>query len=347
MTWIKDSSDTATAYAYTLTVKEALTVQNGLAVTNGNVTVDDNVVVTNGNLTISKGTVAINTMTMSANSSLAGSINHTGTGYGFVHNTGLWEDVVIAPTAVNRTGPTGGAAIDDNTGFLKFDSDAVEEVCGVIQMPHGWKSGTNVEFHVHAMSDSTIDPSTNNFGTNTDGNCTDHTGPTYLLIGTGVGTAGVAGRYVTITAGTNANVNAHLVSTVVNADAVNLTSDPTNGGNSTDLTWFVYKDLVKWRVGYKVLGAASGAWDQATYTNVDTVMRLVPHTSGNATMQIHDCITVNMEGFQDSCLFCFRLSRMGTNADVDTYEGDAWVGSMDAHYLRNTLGSLAEYGENY
>jgi hypothetical protein len=286
-------------------------------------------------------------VTLSTNHSAYGTITHTGTGYGFVHDTGLWEDLTFPAQSINPVGPTAGADVDQNTGFLRFDANSVEEICGVAQMPHGWKSGTNVVCHIHSMSDSATDPATDPVDSDTDGACSDHTGPAYLMTATGLGTAAPAGRYVTITGGTNANVNAHLVSSVVNADAVNLTSDPTNGGDSTDLAWSVYKDVVQWRFDYKICGAGSVNWDQSTYSNAISVQRFSVHDGGNATMQLHDLTTLDMTGFQDSALVIWRLARVATNAEQDTYLGDAWLASIDFHHKRNTLGSLAEDGENY
>jgi hypothetical protein len=285
--------------------------------------------------------------TLQKNVSALGTITHTGTGYGFVHDTGLWEDLTFPAQSINPVGPTAGADVDQNTGFLRFDANSVEEICGVAQMPHGWKSGTNVVCHIHSMSDSATDPATDPVDSDTDGACSDHTGPAYLMTATGLGTAAPAGRYVTITGGTNANVNAHLVSSVVNADAVNLTSDPTNGGDSTDLAWSVYKDVVQWRFDYKICGAGSVNWDQSTYSNAISVQRFSVHDGGNATMQLHDLTTLDMTGFQDSALVIWRLARVATNAEQDTYLGDAWLASIDFHHKRNTLGSLAEDGENY
>lgn len=96
--------------------------------------------------------------TGTTNSALAGDLHHTGSGYGFVHDTGLWEDLRFPAQGINPPGAESDPDRNTTTGLLMFDDAATETVAGVAQMPHGWKSESNVVPHVHWMATQATPP---------------------------------------------------------------------------------------------------------------------------------------------------------------------------------------------
>lgn len=87
-------------------------------------------------------------------------------------------------------------------------------------------------------------------------------------------------------------------------------------------------------------------WDQSTYPYSSTVDQT--HTAlvgGAAAHEIIEFDDLDMTGYQDSACIAWRLARIG-NAAEDTYTGDVKLLDFDIHYRVNTLGSLAEFGED-
>ena len=103
---------------------------------------------------------------------------------------------------------------------------------------------------------------------------------------------------------------------------------------------------VAWKLEYKVANA--GGDFAATYTDLGTFTDTAEGTVDNDTAARH-LITgfgeIDMTGYTESCVLIFKLSRVGTDAG-DTYAADAAALSFDVHYLVDSLGSTAEYGDS-
>lgn len=85
---------------------------------------------------------------------------YTGAEYGFVHSTGLWEDLRFPATGINPPGAESDPDRSTVTGLLMFDKASTESVVGVAQLPHSWKSGTDIEPHIHVLTDTVTTPVT-------------------------------------------------------------------------------------------------------------------------------------------------------------------------------------------
>jgi hypothetical protein len=77
---------------------------------------------------------------------------YTGDGYGFVHESGLWEDLRFPAQGINPPGAESDPDVSTATGLLLFDKAKTETIAGVAQMPHAWKSGSDVKPHIHWMA---------------------------------------------------------------------------------------------------------------------------------------------------------------------------------------------------
>jgi hypothetical protein len=73
----------------------------------------------------------------------SGNWTYEGESYGFIHATGLWEDLRFPAQAINPPGPTGAPGRSSDTAMLEFDKNATEMLAGAAQMPHSWKSPSN------------------------------------------------------------------------------------------------------------------------------------------------------------------------------------------------------------
>lgn len=91
---------------------------------------------------------------------LGNDLTYYGSAYGFVHDTGLWEDLRFPAAGILKKGPYDPPDDDVDTGSLLFSDSAREAGVVTAQMPHGWKSGTNIEPHLHIISEWGTDPGT-------------------------------------------------------------------------------------------------------------------------------------------------------------------------------------------
>jgi hypothetical protein len=60
-----------------------------------------------------------------------------------------WDDLVLPAAAVNPSGLTSPPAWDSTESAWKFADNANKRIDFVWQMPHRWKEGTSVKFHIH------------------------------------------------------------------------------------------------------------------------------------------------------------------------------------------------------
>jgi len=60
-----------------------------------------------------------------------------------------WDDLRMPATVVNPVGLAGDPDIDTTDGTLLFDKSATEIIFLLVQMPHGWKQGTDLHPHIH------------------------------------------------------------------------------------------------------------------------------------------------------------------------------------------------------
>lgn len=65
-----------------------------------------------------------------------------------VLQTESWDDLRTPASVIPIRGAT-GEPDPDVDGSLLFDKDAVEQCAALFQMPHAWKQGTTVRFHIH------------------------------------------------------------------------------------------------------------------------------------------------------------------------------------------------------
>jgi hypothetical protein len=275
----------------------------------------------------------------------ASDIHYTGANYGFIHDTGLWKDLRFPAQGINPAGSAAPPEVSTTTGMLMFDKAGTEIIAGVAQMPHGWKSASNVSPHVHGMADVSTNPRASATATAADGVTTNSTN--YFTSATG-GFTGHENEYLVITTtGTNSKavVGNYQVQTVVSDTNVLLTTFP--GGNVADdsVTWAIYPDTVALKVDYAVKDVGE-SWDQSTYSAKTKYFQLAAVTAGNAVHQLMDFTHIDMTGKQDSCLIFWRISRIGGDTH-DTYNDDFHLAEFDIHYLANTLGSVAETGDNF
>ena len=285
-------------------------------------------------------------LTVNGDTSTAGDITHTGSSYGFIHDTGLWEDLHFPVQAINPPGAASDPDRDTGTGLLMFDAAATETVVGVGQMPHAWKSESSITFHCHCMSDAATDPRAAATATAADGVCAG--GTVYLTSVTG-GFTGHANEYLVITVtGTNSQavVASYQIASIVSDTNVELVSDPTAGGTADDsVTWAIYPDTVAIQFDYAII-AVDGSWDQSTYSSELIHVQLAAHVGGDAVLQESDFATLDMTGFQDEAHIFWKFSRVGDNGN-DTYGADMHFAALGLNYRRNTMGSLAEGGEDF
>ncbi len=60
-----------------------------------------------------------------------------------------WDDLRFPAQAINPVGGVNPPDLDNTTGALLFDADAVEIIAGIAQMPHAWHQGTTIKPHIH------------------------------------------------------------------------------------------------------------------------------------------------------------------------------------------------------
>ena len=60
-----------------------------------------------------------------------------------------WDDLRAPATGINPAGSAASATVDTEDGSLLFANGQVQTVAITFQMPHTWKVGTDVSFHIH------------------------------------------------------------------------------------------------------------------------------------------------------------------------------------------------------
>lgn len=64
-----------------------------------------------------------------------------------------WEDLRFPATGINPPGGASDADVDNADtpwiGTLLYAANATELACGIAQMPHSWKEGSNIKPHIH------------------------------------------------------------------------------------------------------------------------------------------------------------------------------------------------------
>lgn len=60
-----------------------------------------------------------------------------------------WDDLRAPSSAINPAGSAAAATVDTEDGSLIFSNGQVQTVAISFQMPHAWKVGTDVSFHIH------------------------------------------------------------------------------------------------------------------------------------------------------------------------------------------------------
>lgn len=79
----------------------------------------------------------------------------------FNGNATAWEDVNLDPTSMagGGTAPTSISFSTSTVKIASFVNAATDEVCGMHELPHAWKLGSQISFHCHWC------PTTTNTGT--------------------------------------------------------------------------------------------------------------------------------------------------------------------------------------
>lgn len=78
-------------------------------------------------------------------------ITYASNGYGFVHEAGLWEDLRFPAVGINPPGGDDAPSRNTTDGLLAFSKSANNIIAIQAQMPHMWKSGTNIAPHIHIV----------------------------------------------------------------------------------------------------------------------------------------------------------------------------------------------------
>jgi hypothetical protein len=63
----------------------------------------------------------------------------------------VWDDLRFPAQAINPAGAAAPPAVSSSTGMLEFSGSVDNVIAGSAQMPHAWKYGTNVHFHLHVL----------------------------------------------------------------------------------------------------------------------------------------------------------------------------------------------------
>lgn len=66
-----------------------------------------------------------------------------------------WIDLVINASLINPTGSPSPPTIDNTDGTYLFVNGQVNTATFIFQLPHGWKEGSNISFHIHGCKIST------------------------------------------------------------------------------------------------------------------------------------------------------------------------------------------------
>lgn len=60
-----------------------------------------------------------------------------------------WDDLRAPSSAINPAGSAVAATVDTEDGSLLFANGQVQTVAISFQLPHAWKVGTDISFHIH------------------------------------------------------------------------------------------------------------------------------------------------------------------------------------------------------
>jgi len=60
-----------------------------------------------------------------------------------------WDDLVIPASLINPSGSPSPPMVDNTDGTWLFKEGEVNTTAFTFQMPHSWKQGTNISFHIH------------------------------------------------------------------------------------------------------------------------------------------------------------------------------------------------------
>ena len=69
--------------------------------------------------------------------------------YRELYGDAMWDDLVIPATLVNPVGSPSPPTIDENDGTLLFKNGVDNTTALIFQLPHSWRVGTDVSFHIH------------------------------------------------------------------------------------------------------------------------------------------------------------------------------------------------------
>lgn len=60
-----------------------------------------------------------------------------------------WDDLRAPATALRLPGGASDADVDPNDGTFLFASNTTEQILSILQLPHGYKEGSNIKPHIH------------------------------------------------------------------------------------------------------------------------------------------------------------------------------------------------------
>ena len=60
-----------------------------------------------------------------------------------------WDDLRSPASAINPAGSAAAATVDQDDGNLVFTNGQTQTVAVLFQMPHAWKVGSTISFHIH------------------------------------------------------------------------------------------------------------------------------------------------------------------------------------------------------
>ena len=88
-------------------------------------------------------------------------ITYTGTGYGLIHRTGLWDSIVSPLMGILGVNKTVAASVDQSDGLLVFPAGKKDVCCaGTVKLPHRWLAGSTISPHIHALASPSVNPGT-------------------------------------------------------------------------------------------------------------------------------------------------------------------------------------------
>ncbi len=61
----------------------------------------------------------------------------------------MWDDIVMTASLINPAGSPTPPTIDPTDGTLVFVNGVDVTVTLIYQLPHSWKEGTDISFHIH------------------------------------------------------------------------------------------------------------------------------------------------------------------------------------------------------